>query len=131
MSFMEWYDSLAKPAWTPEPAFIGLMWQIIYPIIIVTFGFVFVQAARNKLPRSVVAPFVVNLIANLIFTPIQFGLRNLTLASIDIIVVWGSIVWLVATIWKHYRWVAVAQAPYFAWVSTATFLQLSISWMNR
>jgi benzodiazapine receptor len=131
MTFMDWYNSLAKPAWTPEPAFIGLMWQIIYPIIIVTFGFVFVQAARNKIPRAVATPFVVNLIANLIFTPIQFGLRNLTLASIDIVIVWGSIVWLVAAVWKHYRWIALAQAPYFAWVSTATVLQLSISWMNR
>lgn len=131
MTFMDWYNSLAKPAWTPDPAFIGLMWQIIYPIIIVTFGFVFVQAARQKLPRPVVIPFAINLVANLAFTPIQFGLRNLTLASIDILVVWGTIIWLVAAIWKHYRWVAVAQAPYFAWVSTATVLQLSINWMNR
>jgi len=131
MTFMDWYNSLAKPAWTPDPAFIGLMWQIIYPIIAVTFGFVFVQAARKKIPRKVVVPFAINLAANLIFTPIQFGLRNLTLASIDILVVWGTIIWLVAAIWRHYRWVAVAQAPYFAWVSTATVLQLSISWMNR
>jgi tryptophan-rich sensory protein len=131
MTFMEWYVSLAKPSWTPDPAFIGLMWQIIYPIIFVTFGFVFIQAARRKIPVAVAVPFAVNLVANLIFTPIQFGLRNLTLASIDIVIVWGSIVWLVAVIWRHYRWVAIAQAPYFAWVSTATVLQLSISWMNR
>ncbi len=130
MTFMEWYLSLAKPSWTPEPAFIGLMWQIIYPIIFVTFGFVFVQAARRKIPVAVAVPFAVNLVANLIFTPIQFGLRNLTLASIDIVIVWGSIVWLVAVVWKHYRWVSIAQVPYFAWVSTATVLQLSISWMN-
>ncbi len=130
MTFIEWYDSLAKPAWTPEPAFIGLMWQIIYPIIIVTFGFVFVQALRKKIPRAVAIPFAINLMANVIFTPIQFGLRNLTLASVDILVVWGSIVWLVLAIWKHYRWIAVAQMPYFAWVSTATVLQLSINWMN-
>ena len=130
MTFMEWYNTLAKPSWTPEPAFIGLMWQIIYPIIIVTFGFVFVQAVRKKIPPLVVIPFVINLIANLAFTPIQFGLRNLTLASIDILIVWASIVWLVVAIWKHHRWIAVAQAPYFAWVSTATVLQLSINWMN-
>jgi len=130
LTFMDWYDSLAKPSWTPEPAFIGLMWQIIYPIIIVTFGFVFIQAARRRIPRAVAVPFLVNLIANLIFTPIQFGLMNLTLASIDILIVWGSIIWLMVVIWRHYRWIAVAQAPYFAWVSTATVLQLSISWMN-
>ena len=76
-------------------------------------------------------PFAINLAANLLFTPIQFGLRNLPLASIDIIVVWGTIVWMVSAVWKYYRWVAIAQAPYFAWVSVATVLQLSITWMNR
>jgi tryptophan-rich sensory protein len=33
-------------------------------------------------------------------------------------------------IWRHYRWVAVAQGPYFVWVSLATVLQLSITAMN-
>ncbi|MBT8405559.1 MAG: tryptophan-rich sensory protein [Gemmatimonadetes bacterium] len=131
MSFMEWYDALAKPSWTPEPAFIGLMWQIIYPIIFLTFGFVFLQAARRKIPATVALPFAINLVANLAFTPIQFGLRNLTLATVDILVIWVSIVWMVAAVWTHYRWVAVAQAPYFAWVSTASVLQISIDWMNR
>ena len=28
-------------------------------------------------------------------------------------------------------WVALAQVPYFVWVSIATVLQLSITWMNR
>ena len=130
MTFMEWYNALAKPSWTPDPSFIGLMWQIIYPIILVTFGFVFVQAARKKILRSIAVPFAINLIANVIFTPIQFGLRNLTLASLDILVVWGTILWMVVAIWRHYRWVALAQAPYLAWVSTATVLQLSINWMN-
>ena len=131
MTFMEWYNALAKPSWTPEPAFIGLMWQIIYPIILVTFGFVFVQAARRKVPRVVAVPFAINLIANLVFTPIQFGLRNLPLAALDIVIVWGTIIWMVAAVWRHHRWIALAQTPYFAWVSTATVLQLSITWMNR
>ena len=30
----------------------------------------------------------------------------------------------------HHRWVAAAQVPYFVWVSIATVLQLSITWMN-
>ncbi len=43
MDFMTWYQGLAKPGWTPDPATIGLVWQILYPIILVTFFFVFVQ----------------------------------------------------------------------------------------
>ena len=130
MDWMTWYNTLEKPGWTPAPATIGLIWQILYPIILVSFGFVFVQAFRRRVPRKVAVPFAINLVANLLFTPIQFGLRNLPLASIDIVIVWGTIVWAVIAVWRHYRWVAVAQVPYFVWVSIATVLQLSITAMN-
>lgn len=130
MSWIDWYNSLAKPSWTPPPATIGLIWQILYPVIMVTFGFVFVQAARQKIAWMVALPFAINLVANLIFTPIQFGLRNLPLASVDILVVLGTIVWMMLAIWPHYRWVAFAQVPYLIWVATATYLQLSITAMN-
>ena len=130
MTWMQWYESLWKPAWTPAPSTIGLIWRILYPIIIVTFLFVFVQTARRKLPWPVAIPFAINLVANLIFTPIQFGLRDLKLAAIDIVVVWGTIVWMIPVIWNHYRWVAVAQLPYLVWVSIATVIQLSITWWN-
>jgi len=75
-------------------------------------------------------PFAINLVSNLIFTPIQFGMRNLPLASVDILVIWGTITWMAVAIWRHYRWVAVARVPYFVWVSLATVLQLSITIMN-
>lgn len=130
MEWMDWYNGLTKPSWTPTGSTIGLIWQILYPIIIVTFGFVFVQAIRREIGWLVALPFAINLVANLIFTPIQFGLRNLPLAAVDILIVWGTIIWMVIAIWKHYRWVAFAQVPYCVWVSTATVLQLSITWSN-
>lgn len=130
MDWKTWYDELTKPAWTPEPATIGLIWQLLYPVIFVTFGFIFVQALRGRIGWRVAAPFALNLAANLIFTPIQFGLRNLPLASVDILVVWGTIIWLMIAAWPHYRWVTLAQIPYFVWVSIATVLQLSITASN-
>jgi len=130
MDWMPWYESLAKPSWTPGPATIGLIWQILYPIMLVSFGFVFVQAFRGKLPRIVALPFAINLVANLIFTPIQFGMKNLPLASVNILIVWATIIWMMISIWSHYRWIAVAQVPYLIWVSLATVLQLSITAMN-
>ena len=75
-------------------------------------------------------PFAINLVANLSFTPIEFGLRSLPLASLDILVVWSTIIWIMRAVWPHYGWVAVAQLPYFDWVSIAMALQLSITWSN-
>lgn len=135
MEWMTWYEELAKPSWTPAPRTIGLIWQILYPIIlypiiIVTFGVVFVQSVRGKLAWMVALPFAINLVANLAFTPIQFWMRNLPLASVDIVIIWGTIIWAAIAVWPHYRWIAVAQVPYFVWVSIASVLQLSITWMN-
>lgn len=130
MNWLDWYQSLEKPSWTPAPATIGFIWQILYPIIAISFGFVFLQAARRKVSWWVAAPFAINLVGNLLFTPIQFGLQNLLLASVDILIVWGTIVWMIFAVWRHYRWVAAAQVPYFVWVSIATVLQLSITAMN-
>lgn len=130
MDWMTWYNGLVKPEWTPAPSTIGMIWQILYPVILFTFGFVFVQVMRKKLPWKVALPFAINLVANLIFTPIQFGMRNLALAAVDILFVWVTIMWMSMVVWKHYKWVAMAQIPYFVWVSIATVLQLWITAMN-
>lgn len=130
MDWLTWYNGLVKPSWTPAPATIGLIWQILYPIILVSFGFVFLQTARKRIPLGVALPFIINLVANLIFTPIQFGMRNLPLAAVDILVVWTTVIWAATAIWKYHRWVTVVQIPYFLWVSIATVLQLLITGWN-
>lgn len=131
MTWIDWYDSLAKPSWTPAPSTIGLIWSILYPIIALSFGCVFVNAFRKRLPRKVAVPFAINLVANLLFMPIFSGLRNVPLAAVDILIVWTTILWCAVAVWRHDRWIAVAQGPYFVWVSVATVLQLSITAMNR
>lgn len=75
-----------------------MIWQIIYPIILLTFSLVFVQAIRKKVPWTVALPFAVNLFTNLSFTPTQLGLRNLTLAAVDIVLVWATIMWMMVAI---------------------------------
>jgi benzodiazapine receptor len=131
LPWLEWYQTLAKPAWTPTPRTIVTVWQVLYPIIVLTFGFVFVQAGRRTIPWLVALPFLINLVANLAFSPILFSLRSLTVASVDVLVVWGTILWMMVAVWPYARWVALAQIPYFIWVSIASVLQLSLSWMNR
>jgi benzodiazapine receptor len=130
LTWLDWYHSLAKPSWTPAPATISLIWMILYPVIFVSFGFVFVQAYRGRVRRLIAMPFAVNLVANLLFMPIFSGLRNVPLAAVDIVIVWATILCCIIVVWPVYRWVAVAQAPYFVWVSIATVIQLSITVMN-
>ncbi|HET6350937.1 MAG TPA: TspO/MBR family protein [Coriobacteriia bacterium] len=128
---MNWYDSLAKPTWTPSPSFIGTMWTVLYPIIIVTFGYVIYRIVRGQAPMSLLIPIALNVVSNIAFTPIQFGLRNLPLAAADIAIVLVTIVWCMVGCWPYSRVAALALTPYLAWVGTASVLQVSFTLMNR
>ena len=126
-----WYQQLTRPTWAPPAWLFGPVWGVLYVIIAVSFGTVFVLAARRKIPRAVAVPFLLNLAFNAAFTPIQFGLKNNLLASVDILLVLATIIWAMVAIWPKARWVAYAQVPYLLWVSFATVLQLTITWLNR
>ena len=130
MPWKTWYDALEKPAWTPEPSTISLIWTLLYPVILVTFGYVFVQVLWRKLTWPVAIPFAINLLANIAFTPILFGLRNLPLVALDIAIVWLTILWAMKAIWPHHRWIAFAQIPYLVWVTIASVLQFTITRNN-
>ena len=126
-----WYESLVQPSFAPPAWVFAPVWSVLYVVIAVSFGYVGVQAVRRRLPWRVALPFALNLLFNLAFTPIQFGLRNNALAAVDIVLVLATLVWAMRAAWPHARWVALANLPYLAWVAFATVLQLSITWLNR
>ena len=78
----------------------------------------------------VLLPFILNVIFNLAFTPLQFGLKSNILAAADILLVLGTLVWALWAVWPYAPWVSYANLPYLAWVSFATVLQLTITKLN-
>ncbi|MES2508450.1 MAG: TspO/MBR family protein [Pseudomonadota bacterium] len=126
-----WYAQLIKPFFAPPSSVFGPVWTVLYIIIAISFGYVLVQTLKRRLPFAVLLPFILNLIFNAVYTPIQFGLKNNLLASVDILLVLGTLVWALAAIWHRVRWVAYVNIPYLLWVAFATVLQLTITWLNR
>lgn len=131
MNTYNWYTQLIKPTWAPPSWVFGPVWSVLYVIIAVSYGTVFYRVFTGKIPFVVALPFVLNLIFNFAFTPLQFGLKNNLLASIDILLVLGTLIWAIIAVYPHIRWVAYAQVPYLLWVSFATILQLTITYLNR
>lgn len=126
IKYAEWVQPwFAPPAWV-----FGPVWSVLYLIIAISFGFVFYKVWKGEIPKIVALPFAVNLLANFSFTPVQFGLQNLPLASVIILVVLGSLLWAMCAIKPYVKWVMFAQIPYLVWVSFATILQLSITYLN-
>jgi translocator protein len=127
----KWYQQLKKPSWAPPTSLFGIVWSVLYLLILISFGLVFYRTFTGQLPVTIAIPFVLNLFFNLIFTPIQFGLKNNLLAALDILLVWVTIIWMFVVIWPRIPWVVLINLPYLVWVSIATVLQFSITWLNR
>ena len=130
MDTQSWYRSLNKPSWAPDEKVFGQVWSVLYPIIFAVNIYVIVLLAQDKISYRTAFPFWLNLLFNLAFTPIQFGLRNNTLAVIDILLVFITIIWSMIAIWPVNKLLAIAFVPYLIWVSIASVLQIAI-WLKN
>ncbi len=130
MNTYNWYSQLIKPTWAPPSWLFGPVWTVLYILIAISFGKVFLMFWNKQIPFIVLLPFLLNLLFNFLFTPLQFGLKNNLLAGIDIILVLATLVWAMIAIFPHTRWIAYMQIPYLLWVSFATVLQITITYLN-
>lgn len=125
------YQTLIRPTWAPPSWLFGPVWTVLYMIIAVSYGYVGYLFFTKRVPCIVLLPFILNLIFNLLFTPVQFGLQNNMLAMVDIFLVLGTLVWALVGIYKYMPWVTYVNIPYLAWVCFATVLQVTITLLNR
>ena len=131
MNSYEWYAELLKPSWAPPAWLFGPVWTLLYFVIAVTFTMVFFKVYQREIPWIVAVPFVINLLSNFAFTPLQFGLRSNALASVDILIVLGSLIWALVVVRPYLPVVTYANIPYLLWVMFATVLQLTVTFLNR
>jgi len=125
-----WYQQLIRPSWAPPAYLFGPVWTFLYLLIALSFGSVFRLFFQKKIAFIVLLPFLLNLLFNFIFTPIQFGLKNNILAAIDITFVLITLVWAMVAIFPHARWITYIQIPYLLWVTFATVLQFTVTILN-
>lgn len=130
-----WYSTLIKPSWAPPSWLFGPVWSVLYTIIAISFGTVFYKVFTRELSVIFALPYILNLVFNFSFTYFQFGLKNNILASVDIILVLATLIWIILQKLPmagstDINWVRYVNIPYLAWVSFATVLQLTITFLN-
>ena len=124
------YANWLKPTWSPPAWLFGPVWTFLYIIIGISFIYVFYKLTKGQISFWIALPFILNLIFNFAFTPIQFGLQNFYLAALDIVLVLGTMIWAFIAIFPTVPWVVYVNIPYLLWVSFATVLQLTVTYLN-
>ena len=131
MEAYNWYSKLKKPSWAPPSWIFGPVWTFLYILIIISFGSALLRFWNGQISFLIILPFILNLIFNAVFTPIQFGLKNNYLAAIDVLLVLITLIWIMVVIYPISSWITYLQIPYLLWVSFATILQLTVTYLNK
>lgn len=130
LTYQEFYQSIEKPFFAPPEWLFGVAWGIIYPLIAIAFVYLIYLVFKKRVLAYLLWIFIVNLIANLLFTPIQLGLTALWPASLDILVILATLAYFEYKIWRHSKTIFFLLLPYLLWGAFATILQLTITFIN-
>ncbi|MEX1120281.1 MAG: TspO/MBR family protein [Candidatus Paceibacterota bacterium] len=130
MDYQTYYQSITKPFFAPPDWVFGVAWGIIYPLMALALVYLLYLVLKRRVSGNLLLLYAVNILANLAFTPIQLVLGNQFLATVDILVVLGTLSALLYKIYPQSKIVVVLLAPYFFWGAFATILQITLLVIN-
>jgi tryptophan-rich sensory protein len=125
-----WFAALRKPAAFPPPATFGLVWSVLYIMMGVALAIV-ISAAGARGRRAAVIAFVVQLVINLLWSPLFFGMHQMTWALVDIVILDVAVIITIVLFARIRPAAAWLLAPYLAWILFATYLNFAFLQENR
>lgn len=118
-----WYIE-NKPSFTPPNVVFPIVWTILYFLIALSLYFSWINSGLNK-KKNVAAVFGVNLVLNVLWSYLFFGIQKSLFAFVDIILIWFTIITMILVAGKIDRKAGWLLVPYLVWVSFAGILNLA------
>ncbi len=124
-----WYSTLIQPPLKPPAWIFAPVWTILY----ISMGVALFLYARKE---SVVSKawgyvlFFTQLLVNLAWSPAFFGLKNIVLALVLIILLDILVLFNIIEFFKVSKSATRCLIPYFIWLLFATYLNIGIVVLN-
>jgi len=131
-SIATWYPTLEKPFFNPPNWLFAPVWTLLYIFMGIAAGLVWNELnSKEKEVKNALKFFIIQLGLNALWSYLFFGLNNVFLAAVEVIL-------LLLMIYETYlkfkpinKNSSYLLIPYMAWVSFASVLTWSIWWLNR
>ncbi len=129
-SIPTWYASLDKPPFNPPNWVFGPVWTTLYTLMGIAAFLVWRKGIRDRQVKIALAIFVVQLVLNVLWSVVFFGLHALLGGFIIILVLWVAILLSIITFFRLSKAAGALLIPYILWVSFATLLNFSLWRLN-
>jgi len=148
-----WYYFLNKPSFSPPNWLFAPVWTILFLLMGISLYLVWskdfiVNISTNDTQKKAWNPisaklwsgswreenaaliFVLQLVLNILWSVIFFGLKSPSLAFVEILMLWFAILYTIVNFYRISKPAAYLLLPYILWVSFATFLNFAIWQIN-
>jgi len=148
-----WYATINKPSFTPSGFFIGAVWTILFFLMGISLYLAWEKGFKaevskkdqkmkywNKITEKLwtgtwreenaILIFTLQLVLNILWSVIFFGLQSPGLAFFELIMLWWAILYTIANFYRISKPAAYLLIPYIAWVSFAGILNFILWRMN-
>ncbi|WP_076790833.1 TspO/MBR family protein [Chlorobium sp. KB01] len=127
----EWYYQLLnKPWWNPPDWLFPPAWTLFFLLMGIALYLVVTEWDKNKLVKGALAVFGVQLLLNLAWSALFFGLHSPLFALVDIVLLWLAIVLTIVKFRAISPLAGNLLIPYLLWVSFASYLNFTIWQLN-
>ncbi len=124
-----WFAALQKPSFNPPAYLFAPVWTTLY--ILMGIGLFIILQARESMQRTTALwIFGIQLFLNFWWSLLFFKFHLLVISVVEIAILWLLILAMIAAFKKVKPLAAYLQIPYLLWVSFATVLNASISYLN-
>lgn len=124
-----WYTTINKPAFNPPNWIFGPVWTILFILMGISLYLVW-SLGFGKNEWLTTGIFSVNLLLNLLWSLLFFGLRSPFLALMDIMALWVIILVNIIVFYNISKTAGILLVPYLLWVSFASILNYYIYILN-
>lgn len=124
-----WFDALVKPEAMPPGWAFGVAWTILY--VLMALALAMVIHARGAKGRGIaILLFLVQLVLNLLWSPLFFRAHQVDNALVLILVLFAAVAVTALLFWRIRRAAGLLLLPYLAWLAFASFLNYEIGRLN-
>jgi tryptophan-rich sensory protein len=124
------YNELVRPTWGPPAWLFGPVWSVLYLFMGISAWLVWREHGFDR-ARVALGLFVIQLVANALWSWLFFFWKQGGWAFIDILILWLLVAATIIQFWRQpARIAAILLIPYLAWITFAAFLNLSVWQLN-
>lgn len=129
-SVSTWYQTLNKAPFNPPDWLFGPVWITLYLLMGISMFLVWREGLQNQRVKPAFILFIVQLVLNIAWSMVFFGMQSISGGLIVIIILWFLIILTIIRFKSISKVAAFLLVPYLLWVSFATVLTFYIYKLN-